>query len=230
MTVRAVLARMAAVGRRSCQHRTHRRPNYPTAPSDDASRCKKSCASWRSVAARLADLEREKARLARQLARAEAIIDLQKKSGEPAGRPPDPQRQRALTDAVVALGPGPAHDHRGMRRARRVSRQRLSPPRRPDSAQAVVRPRPAPPRALRADQTQAVLDFLHEPLFIDQAPVEIYATLLDDPPQHLCSKRGLCGDMDVIPTVGERSFSMAGHRRGTGFSDARAAIDVTGGH
>ena len=51
-----------------------------------------------------------------------------------------------------------------------------------------------------------------------------------DPPQRLCSRRGLCGDMDVIPTVGERSLSVASHRRGTGFSDARAAIDVTGGH
>lgn len=56
--------------------------------------------------------------------------------------------------------------------------------------QAVIRPRPAPPRALRADQTLAVLDFLHESRFIDQAPSEIYATLLDEGVYH-CSIRTL---------------------------------------
>lgn len=56
------------------------------------------------LTARLADLECKNAHLTSQLARAEAIIDLQK-NGEPAGRPPDPQRQRALTDAAVALDP-----------------------------------------------------------------------------------------------------------------------------
>lgn len=56
--------------------------------------------------------------------------------------------------------------------------------------QAVVRPRPAPPRALRVDQTQAVLGVLHEPRFVDQAPAEIYATLLDEGVYH-CSIRTL---------------------------------------
>jgi putative transposase len=39
------------------------------------------------------------------------------------------------------------------------------------------RPRPAP--ALSAPQQQIVLDLLHAPRFADQAPAEIYATLLD---------------------------------------------------
>ncbi len=62
-------------------------------------------AAVKLLTARLADLGCENARLARQLNPAEAIIDLQK-NGEPAGRrPPDPQRRRAMTDAVVALDP-----------------------------------------------------------------------------------------------------------------------------
>ena len=42
------------------------------------------------------------------------------------------------------------------------------------------RPRPAPPRALTTGDRQAVLDTLHEPRFVDLAPAEVYATLLDE--------------------------------------------------
>ena len=44
---------------------------------------------------------------------------------------------------------------------------------------AIVRPRPRPPRALSIPQQQLVLDLLHAPRFADQAPAEIYASLLD---------------------------------------------------
>ncbi len=40
--------------------------------------------------------------------------------------------------------------------------------------------RPASARALTAPQRQVVLDLLHAPRFADQAPAEIYATLLDE--------------------------------------------------
>ena len=50
------------------------------------------------------------------------------------------------------------------------------------------RPRPRPPRALSATQQQTVLDLLHEPRFADQAPAEIFATLLDQDTYH-CSIR-----------------------------------------
>jgi putative transposase len=46
------------------------------------------------------------------------------------------------------------------------------------------RPRPRPPRALSAMQQQTVLDLLHEPRFADQAPAEIFATLLDQDTYH----------------------------------------------
>jgi putative transposase len=48
------------------------------------------------------------------------------------------------------------------------------------AARSVARSRPAPARALTAPQRQAVLDLLHAPRFADQAPAEIYATLLDE--------------------------------------------------
>jgi putative transposase len=40
--------------------------------------------------------------------------------------------------------------------------------------------RPTPPRALGPGERQAVLDVLHEPRFVDLAPVEVYATLAYD--------------------------------------------------
>jgi putative transposase len=53
---------------------------------------------------------------------------------------------------------------------------------------SVARSRPAPARALTGPQRQAVLDLLHAPRFADQAPAEIYASLLDEGVYH-CSIR-----------------------------------------
>ncbi len=93
-----------------------------------------------------------------------------------------------MTDAVVALNPASgltaaACQALGVARAT-VQRKRArlaAPPR-------IVKPRPAPPRTLTPLQEQAVLDLLHEPRFADQAPAEIYATLLDEG-VYLCSIR-----------------------------------------
>ena len=53
---------------------------------------------------------------------------------------------------------------------------------------------PAPkrlsPRALTADEKKAVLAVLHEDRFIDLAPSEVYATLLDEG-VFLCSERSM---------------------------------------
>jgi len=51
-------------------------------------------------------------------------------------------------------------------------------------------PRPTPARALPAEERQAVLEVLHQPRFVDLAPAEVYATLLDDG-RYLCSERTL---------------------------------------
>jgi putative transposase len=48
--------------------------------------------------------------------------------------------------------------------------------------------RGASPRALHADEQAAVLAVLHEPRFVDLAPAEVYATLLDEG-RYLCSQR-----------------------------------------
>jgi len=44
------------------------------------------------------------------------------------------------------------------------------------------------PRALSEAERTAVLQVLHEPRFVDQAPAEVYATLLDEK-RYLCSER-----------------------------------------
>jgi putative transposase len=46
----------------------------------------------------------------------------------------------------------------------------------------------ASPRALPADERKAVLDVLHEERFVDLAPAEVYATLLDEG-RYVCSER-----------------------------------------
>ncbi len=91
-----------------------------------------------------------------------------------------------MTDAVAGLAP-----HSGLMAAAcaalgvsRASVQR----RRARLAAPPVALRPRPARALAGPQRQAVLDLLHAPRFADQAPAEIYASLLDEGVYH-CSIR-----------------------------------------
>lgn len=54
---------------------------------------------------------------------------------------------------------------------------------------AVIRaPRPTPPRALPPAERQQVLDVLHAPRFVDLAPAQVYASLLDEG-TYYCSER-----------------------------------------
>ena len=50
------------------------------------------------------------------------------------------------------------------------------------------KPRPRPPRALSQGEREQVLAVLHEPRFVDLAPAEVYATLLDEG-RYVCSER-----------------------------------------
>jgi len=50
------------------------------------------------------------------------------------------------------------------------------------------KPRPAPVRALPPEEREQVLAALHEPRFVDLAPAQVYATLLDEE-RYLCSER-----------------------------------------
>ena len=91
--------------------------------------------------------------------------------------------------ACIALGVSRASVQR--RRARLI-------------APAVIpRPRPKAARALTVPQRQAVLDLLHAPRFADQAPAEVYASLLDEGVYH-CSIRTMYRVLDQNHEVRER--------------------------
>jgi len=47
--------------------------------------------------------------------------------------------------------------------------------------------RPSPPRALSYDEQQGVLNILHTERFVDKAPYEVYATLLDEGQYRSCT-------------------------------------------
>lgn len=63
--------------------------------------------------------------------------------------------------------------------------------------------RPAPPRALTASERQEVLDVLHTDRFVDKAPAEVCATLLDEGTYH-CSVRTMYRILDEAGEVRER--------------------------
>lgn len=108
-----------------------------------------------------------------------------------------------MIDAIVALTPASgltkaACAALGVSRAS-VQRRRTrlaAPP-------AIRGPRPKPARALTPRQQQEVLDLLHAPRFADQAPAEIYATLLDEGIYH-CSIRTMYRILDQHGEVRER--------------------------
>jgi transposase InsO family protein len=67
----------------------------------------------------------------------------------------------------------------------------------------VRRPRPSPRRSLCVLERQAVLDLLRAPRFADQAPAEIYASLLDEGTYH-CSIRTMYRILAASQEVRER--------------------------
>ena len=85
-----------------------------------------------------------------------------------------------VTELGPRLGIAPTCTALGVARATYYRRRRLhcERPRRPASS----------PRALSAEERAAVLTVLHEPRFVDLAPAEVYATLLDEG-RYLCSER-----------------------------------------
>jgi putative transposase len=63
--------------------------------------------------------------------------------------------------------------------------------------------RPLSPRALSDTERAAVLSVLHEPRFVDLAPAEVYATLLDEG-RYLCSERTMYRLLAAHQEVRER--------------------------
>lgn len=70
-------------------------------------------------------------------------------------------------------------------------------------AAGLPRPRPAPPRALAPSERQSVLDTLHSDRFVDQAPAQVHAALLDQG-QYLCSPRTMYRILESAQEVKER--------------------------
>src|SRR5438128_936956 len=99
-----------------------------------------------------------------------------------------------VTELGPRLGIAPTCAALGLPRATYYRR------RRPQSAPA---PRPRSPRALSPDDHAAVLARLHEPRFVDLAPAEVYATLLDEG-EYLCSERTMYRVLAAQHEVRER--------------------------
>src|SRR5579862_5859985 len=68
---------------------------------------------------------------------------------------------------------------------------------------AVRAARPSPPRTLPAAERTAVLALLHEPRFVDLAPAQVYAGLLDDE-RYVCSERTMYRILEANQEVRER--------------------------
>ena len=84
----------------------------------------------------------------------------------------------AVSLARRTIGIAPACDALSLPRA--TFYRRLSP--------TVPKARPAPKRALSDDERREVLDVLHAPDYVDKAPAEIVATLLDKGEYHCCTR------------------------------------------
>lgn len=100
----------------------------------------------------------------------------------------------AVAVASVTLGTAPACDALGLSRA---SVYRHRQPAGPRAA------RPTPLRALALGERQVVLDTLHAERFLDQAPAQVHATLLDEG-TYLCSPRTMYRILDDAHEVKER--------------------------
>ena len=66
----------------------------------------------------------------------------------------------------------------------------------------------SPPRALSAEERQGVLDILHLDRFVDKAPHEVYATLLDEGQYH-CSISTMYRILDANTEVKERRSQLS---------------------
>ena len=86
----------------------------------------------------------------------------------------------AAQPLAVHVGVAPACQALGVSRATFYRRQRPTP--------GHQQPRPTPARALCEAEREQILDVLAGPRFVDRAPAEVVATLLDEG-HYLCSER-----------------------------------------
>ena len=103
----------------------------------------------------------------------------------------------AVEEVAPGVGAAPACRALGLPRAS-LYRMRQAP-----DLEASRPPRSAPPRALALDEREAVLDTLNCERFMDHAPAEVHATLLDEG-TYLCSPRTMYRILDSAQEVKER--------------------------
>ena len=101
----------------------------------------------------------------------------------------------AAQPLAVQVGVAPACQALGLSRATFYRRQRSTP--------GHQQPRPTPARALCEAEREQVLDVLAGPRFVDRAPAEVVATLLDDG-HYLCSERTMYRILAANRPVRER--------------------------
>ena len=85
-----------------------------------------------------------------------------------------------------------------------ISRASYYRSRRPPVPRSPQRRRPTPARALSPGERAKVLDVLHSERFVDRSPAQVWATLLDDDEQYLCSPRTMYRILADAKEVRER--------------------------
>ena len=101
----------------------------------------------------------------------------------------------AVQPLAAQVGVAPACQALGVSRATFYRRQRSTPGRQ--------QPRPTPARALCEAEREQILDVLAGPRFVDRAPAEVVATLLDEG-HYLCSERTMYRILAADQPVRER--------------------------
>ena len=111
----------------------------------------------------------------------------------------------AVDEVATEVGVRPACEALGVPRASWYRRRAPRPKREP-------RPRPSPVRALSEGEKDQVASVLHEPRFVDRAPAEVFATLLDEG-RYLCSERTMYRILSERKEVKERRNQLRHPRR-----------------
>jgi putative transposase len=101
---------------------------------------------------------------------------------------------KVVQEVSPALGVGPTCAALGIARSSYYRQQKPKPE---------PRVRPAPPRALSEAERDEVRAVLHEERFVDAAPAQVYATLLDEA-RYLCSVRTMYRLLDESQELRER--------------------------
>ncbi|MDZ4183423.1 MAG: IS3 family transposase [Desulfuromonadales bacterium] len=150
---------------------------------------------------RIAELEKATQKLEHKLRQAELIIAAQKKNCRDI---PDVPRSQGRDDLMkITESLAKAVNVQQACVALAVPRSSFYRWQKPEEDGREERPRSVPPLSLSGEEEKAVLEILHADRFVDQAPLEIYNTLLDEG-NYLCSVRTMYRILEKHEEVKER--------------------------